>query len=108
MTDRVRELAQGRDIDEMRVFHAYGHIEEAYDEIQSQQLEIGVLEQSLEDLEHRVIVLCGDDQLPLLSYYTVGYVGGSVFWDLVVALARKARSYIFGFEEWKSCRQIIV
>lgn len=56
LTNKVHKIDQGCDIDEMIVLHAYDHMKEVHDQIQSQQLEIGILEQRVENLEQMEIV----------------------------------------------------
>ncbi|CAI9260214.1 unnamed protein product [Lactuca saligna] len=56
LAGRVRVLEQGRDYDEIRILHAYDHLEEIHSIVQYQQIAIESLKQRVREIELRLLV----------------------------------------------------
>lgn len=68
---RVQELEKGRDIDELRILHAYDHLKEAHSQIQMQHLLMEDMDLCTKILEERVALF---DERDYSSFMMVDFL----------------------------------
>lgn len=97
LKDKVQELEQGREFDEMMILHAYEHLEETHSQIQLQRIVIDRLEHRLDEMKYRAMMVGYlHHQMAQLVVLVVVYFG--LWW---IAELGKLRTIILGLEEGK-------